>query len=472
MKNLLIILAFIFLFNISLVQAINFEVTLSSENIIVAAGQSKALEAVVSNNEDTAQIFSVSIWPSYWEGISAIPDKNLIKIDGKSNSIFKIDFNIPDCIINTIQNFELTVKSLSDGTKVTKKISLQTIGGSAICLNRLTIDKYEYVPSEKVLMQAMVKNVIDELVDGYALETVIRNPDGEVIAKYEDDVTIPGMGTFTGKHTYELDKYQAPGLYSVQSSLKYENTVIHSRVESFKVKRVANIVQEKSTSYSFMLQTTAIKVRNEGNYPSTGFYVTETVPTWMRNFFTPIGMYTEETERNKILYHWYIESLQPGEERIVEYQITMFNIWIAAVILGALIIFAFSFVFKPRDVKRFKHRGIIEPGKSVAITIEVKNRGRHPIKDVVVRDFVPGIANVLNKFDTLRPEAKKASGGIELIWKFAELKPREDRVITYYIKPVLEIRGKLKLPKAHLRYLDRKRIIKTTVSKSITIKSR
>ena len=74
------------------------------------------------------------------------------------------------------------------------------------------------------------------------------------------------------------------------------------------------------------------------------------------------------------------------------------------------------------------------------------------MSNLVVRDFVPAIATVVKKFDTLAPKIKRKAMGTELTWRIKQLKPKEERILTYRIKPVIEFIGKLKLPKAYLIY--------------------
>jgi hypothetical protein len=104
--------------------------------------------------------------------------------------------------------------------------------------------------------------------------------------------------------------------------------------------------------------------------------------------------------------------------------------------------------------------------------LEVRNRTRHEIKDVLIRDFVPSIATVVEKFDTLRPTLRKVAGGTELVWRLDSIGPLEERVLAYRVKPSVDIIGTLKLPKALMRYTDKEKKVKRVISKNIKIRTR
>jgi hypothetical protein len=75
----------------------------------------------------------------------------------------------------------------------------------------------------------------------------------------------------------------------------------------------------------------------------------------------------------------------------------------------------------------------------------------------------------VDRFDTMKPVIRKAGTGTELTWKIKTLNPREERVLTYRIKPVVDIVGTMRLPKASMNYLDRKQRKKAVASKVVII---
>jgi hypothetical protein len=74
---------------------------------------------------------------------------------------------------------------------------------------------------------------------------------------------------------------------------------------------------------------------------------------------------------------------------------------------------------------------------------------------------------VVKEFDTLKPEVKVTQTGTTLIWKIDKLRPKEDRVLTYRIKPVMNLEGKVKLPKAYFSYKLGKIVISRVAEKIV-----
>jgi len=89
---------------------------------------------------------------------------------------------------------------------------------------------------------------------------------------------------------------------------------------------------------------------------------------------------------------------------------------------------------------------------------------------VYVRDFLPSFATVIDRFDTIKPMVRKVTNGTEMVWKIESLGSMDERVLSYRVKPTMEILGEIKLPRASINYTDNKKQIKRVISKSISIK--
>jgi hypothetical protein len=242
---------------------------------------------------------------------------------------------------------------------------------------------------------------------------------------------------------------------------------------TFKVNKVRNLVQGSSVSYSLFSQIKVITIKNEGNSPEEGFYLTESVPSYIKNFFFPEKEPDKvEQKDNRIVYSWYIQSLSPGSEISIKYEVRFFSIWLIGLAIICIIVLAFRYAYSPKIVKMHRIEGQIESGKEITISLEVRNPTLHEIKNVVVSDLVIPIATVVDKFDTMRPSIKRTENGTELVWRIKTLKPMEERVLTYRIKPLVEIIGTLRLPKATINYLDRKQRKKAIASKVVIIRGK
>ena len=175
----------------------------------------------------------------------------------------------------------------------------------------------------------------------------------------------------------------------------------------------------------------------------------------------------QEEQDNKIVYKWFISVLSPGETRTIKYQLKFTNVVIIISILILIVVWILWLFYQPKLMK--KYMGLLSKEEEVTISLHVKNKSRKLLGNITVKDFVPAIATVIKEFSTITPTIKIKPGGAELTWQVKDIRPREERVLTYKIKPTIEILGSLKLPKAHLMYETKKGKIKRTLSKTITV---
>ena len=79
------------------------------------------------------------------------------------------------------------------------------------------------------------------------------------------------------------------------------------------------------------------------------------------------------------------------------------------------------------------------------------------------------LEHIIQKFDTRKPDIRVTSSGTHLTWNIDKLKPGEEILLTYKIKPLIDVIGKLTLPKSYLTYKGKVKRNRRVVSKSISI---
>jgi hypothetical protein len=97
------------------------------------------------------------------------------------------------------------------------------------------------------------------------------------------------------------------------------------------------------------------------------------------------------------------------------------------------------------------------------------NNSSNELKDVIVKDLVPPIATVSEKFETLKPVKRKIKTGIELNWRISSLKPGEEVILSYRIVPIVDIVGSLRLPQATVSFVSKGEKKRIVASKPILI---
>jgi len=117
---------------------------------------------------------------------------------------------------------------------------------------------------------------------------------------------------------------------------------------------------------------------------------------------------------------------------------------VAVVLIISLVYWQMSaFTFKKNVIGKSSFKS----GKDISISLNVKSR-RKAVDKVAVRDIIPPNFSVVSKFETVKPLIRKVTNGIELLWKVGSLKPNEERVLHYTIRPNVDASSKVSLPSA------------------------
>ncbi|MEM5879130.1 MAG: hypothetical protein QXU74_01395 [Candidatus Aenigmatarchaeota archaeon] len=459
------------------------EVSLSLSTKILTAytGESASAEITVKNNQAFRDTFSLSVFPPYRYGIVVNLEKYSLTLNPGESKTLKIYFEIPECAEETSASFSITVMSTKNSeVSDSKNLILETIRKHGVCIYEARLNKQIFEQlGECLQVEIVLKNPSQSISQPFSLQTNILF-DKESVARFDHNIeAMEGKSTKTIWHAFLIDKYKKPGTYTVEVLLKDKyGGVVSQKKLNFKIltinatEKLNYLPISKSVKYGLFVQTIEINVSNEGNVPTGSFYVSESIPIFMKPFFFPKKEpVTEETKENRVIYSWLVPSLSPGNVYTITYEISTWNAVLIAIVLIVIIIYAFVNIFNISIEKKHKVTGPITKDREITVMVEVKNRSRHEIKDVIVRDFVPGIATVVEKFDTLRPSLRKIANGTELVWKINSLVPGDERVLTYRIRPIIDVVGTLKLPKAYLKFMDKKKEIKKILSKSTYIKT-
>ncbi len=475
MKKILILflLGFILFSQKSLAQGI--EVSVFPQTIRIMAESTEVMEVTITNKLNQGSTFLISIFPTSLTGIIIVPEKNSVYLSPGETKTVKISLIASSDVLDKVpQSLGITVSSIDFPASSSNNVVIISERRVSVAISSLIIDKTILEPNDIVTISVGITNYALAPSEEYYLKTFVSK-DNKVIKIYDDFIkSIPSRSTKIYNYSYFFEKYATPGKYVVYSELRDKlNKVVSSiTAKEITLKEISDkIIVEKSSSYGILYSTILVKIRNEGNVLVENFNYTESLPSFATSFFDPElePTYTLPIG-DRVIYKWQI-SLSPGEEILIKYNFRVWNLW--AGLLGIIIIvyLFYKFTFTPAIKKYHTHKGPILKGKEILITLEVKNNSLKEIKDIVIRDFVPRTAKVIEKFDTLRPSMKITSRGTELIWKLASLKPREERILTYRIEPIADIVGKIHLPPATLKYVKGKEI-NEKMSKSLLLQKK
>ena len=454
----------------------SFRVNLDKTYIEVPTLGSQTVKITIYNDQNFEDVFSLSLFPSSIYGISGTFQVPTIKVRARSSEsvyiLFTASINAEEIPIH----FKITVTSSKTGYSKQLTLTAKAKRTVPVYISDVRVNKYLVNPGETIRVFVDLTNVEDQISGKYFVDLNITKDRQTVYTNRKEVEAIEPRSTRTLEFIYNFDKYAPNGTYEIYVSLRnkenekvYEKGPIVVKVKGRVV--LPSSYTEKEVHYGILTSEVVIKVKNEGNIPSGPFLVTETLPSIARNFFvaeTPV--ISENVTDGTVTYIWRIENLNPGETAIIRYKIFVFHFWLILVSVGLLLIYLFHITFSLSIKKSTLYRGPIKREKTIKVVINVKNKTNKNIRNVKVIDFVPALFKVLNKFDTLVPKIKRMKDGYELEWRIYSLKPKEERVLIYYLKPIVDIVGEVKLPETRIEYKEKnkKKVIK---SRKATIKS-
>jgi hypothetical protein len=454
------------------------EVTVSvdKKSITMYTGESTSVQITVQNNQEFMDSFSVTRFPSNLNGIITTLQSSTIDLNYNSVGSVKLTFDSAECAEETSSTFTVTVQSNTNSdVQESTNVNINTIRKYPVCISDVVLNTSVLNPGDTLQINTLITNPSDSNSLPISIQTNINSVNETIQSFYDRIETVAGKETAIVSRTYTFSNYTKPGFYYVNVMMKDNfNNVVSTKTTSLRITSVENkIVTTKNVKWGFFTQTVEITAKNEGNVPSKSFFVTETIPIFMKVFFIPkVEPTSQETIGTRVVYSWLVDSLNPGEEKTITYEISTWDALLILLALIAVVIYSFQYIYKISVIKKHRYTGPLTKDREIVISLEVRNRTRHHLKDIFVRDFVPSIATVVERFDTLKPTLRKVTGGTEIVWKLDSLRPLEDRVVSYRVKPTMDIIGSLKLPRASIRYMDKNKQLKKVISKSIKIRSR
>ncbi|MCX6814093.1 MAG: hypothetical protein NTY20_00350 [Candidatus Aenigmarchaeota archaeon] len=273
----------------------------------------------------------------------------------------------------------------------------------------------------------------------------LKDSSGKIIGSVPFTETIKGEKKITKSFTPK--ERLLAGTYT--SSVSVGNDIIvYYTFDIQPVRSISQKVEETSSGFS---KDVTIAITNEGNVIERDYSFQQKIP------IDPMtGMMTRPAdncreEEGVMVCNYLVEEIRPGATAHVSYVVSYwpaFNGYIIlTVIVISLIMFSFLKATTPRIFKHHSKKGEDRHN----IFIQVKNPFFHKLNDVVVRDWVSPLAQVIQEeIESTKPVMRRLEDGTELIWKLGEMKPREERILQYKVRSL--IHGSLKMPGAKLKF--------------------
>lgn len=313
----------------------------------------------------------------------------------------------------------------------------------------LSTDNTRYRPGETVNVAATVKNFRNAQLARGAYELVF-DLDGET-----ETAVVPGLRPGEEAEleaAFQLDRFDKGAMTMTARTQTIDGVRQDVRRATIRVAEVENVQVSGSDGGNMLAQEHTLTAKNAGNVKALDTEVEADVPSYMELFVAFSQKPDSSTAAQGITtYTWNLGDLEPGEEAQVSYTVNYWVPLLIAIILLAAGFVAFRAWRSPHIVKRVYRK---EGRHSVHLRIE--NRSSRELSGVVVRDYVPSIASLIEKFDASPPQTiREGEEGTELEWRVGTMEPGEERILTYTLTPNVQVEDDVTLPSAHMQYEQR-----------------
>jgi len=139
-------------------------------------------------------------------------------------------------------------------------------------------------------------------------------------------------------------------------------------------------------------------------------------------------------------------------------------IYLAIIMLFILAGFIYAEIEKPKIKKTHINKGELH-----SVHISIKNNSSKPLEDVTVTDVLPSVLKLVGEYTVKPTSIIKKHNSVELVWGIGKLKSKEERVLTYNVKPIVEVEGGIDLPAVEIKAVNARGKHEKVMSKSIVL---
>lgn len=407
-----------------------FEMVLSTDSITVHTGETKTVELAVVSASDDVVIFATPIEQPWM----SMPTHLFVNASQQVSAL--LTFSPYARTEPGTYKFLLALQSLKTSERRERNITI-VVHSAQVAIEKMVISG-ALEPAGWGQLDIYLKNYENSSSD------IALGVKTDGFLNYTDNVTLDAGGFTIVKRGFAIPECQRAGEYAVRADVQFQGTQVFSAEQPFVIaEKFAPAITKNETGNIFRADT-LVTIKNVGNI--------EGVAEYSDNILGALFFSGDKPTKTDGAFNW---TLNVGvcQTRTIRYQIDYTPIPVALfVIFGLWYIF-----FRLRTVrvtKRILQKARIEKGFEFTVGIDTKSWVN--AKDVEIRDFVPSLFEVRDT-PGIKPIKRRTEAGTELIWRFKDLRPYEERILDYKIIPLFGISGHVNLPRTvvSFRYLGR-----------------
>ncbi len=408
-------------------------------------------DLTIKNNQGSADLFEI-----YSLSSVEITPAGTFSVDGSSSKTIRVKF-VPKTKTIGAVGITYYVKGYGAGPEATKQDSI-------------TIRAY---PLSQIILVGIPESITrddEEVTITFTNTEKINFGDVQISCKsdfFDFTQTIAINGGDKVDITVPLKNLQA--LNAGKYPITFEFTIQDKKTNIIKdtnLVEITKITESEFKRINLLSYTRSILRKNDGN--TVEYVKFELSQNFFERFFTSYNIKPSESygQGLNVVSVWKKE-LKIGDSLDVKATIS----YVPLIILLGLLIVAYIIyrVYnRPRIILRKKMLKVKTVGGEFALKIVliVKNIGKEA-KDVVIVDRIPVAAKIHEHFGAIKPEKVEHD---KLLWKFEQLMPGEEHVLSYVVYSKVTFIGKLNVPIAVAHYSDvkGKRKIATSTKLALT----
>lgn len=450
MKRLVLVFGLIIILSslVSAVDPLEIEINAVCDEAI-PTGEA-VFEVVVRNNLNKQDRFNV-----YEDPVGVAPFSDIFeKVSFNESNVVvdAFDFRLIEMKIGVTKNvmpnrnyaINIFAKSLTNSNVRTKEqVIVRVIKPENVIL--IEPKTLELSPGDNAELEFKFENILRQ--DFERVEVYVTAD----FLEFQQTMRIAPHQIRTDKFVIPMTEIAVAGEHVVNVRVYDGQTIIGEKDFSLYVRSAENV--EEKIEHSKFLLNKIIKVikTNDGNVLAEEVYQFR-----VSGFKRLITGYKPEptlTGRNLI---WRFD-LEPGESFTIIIEEKYNNIALIVIILLLLGGVVYYWTKKDICVEKKVYRIGDEKGiGEVKIMLTVANKTKFVFRNVKVVDIIPGLIKPVGDYGTLKPNKNMVGDKIRsLMWTLPVLDKGEERILTYKVKPTLNIVGRVVLPGAMVKYVKK-----------------
>jgi len=413
------------LFSLLIGAANAFEMVTSTDTIVVRTGETKSIDIGLVSAIDDILIVASPIEHPWMTVPTHIP------IVANQSASMKITFSPFNSTEPKIYRFGLVLQSLKTRELSEKNLTI-VVHSAQVAIEKVDVSG-ELEPNGWGQLDMYVKNYEQSPAD------VVLKANVKGFLNYSERMTLAAGEFRIVKRGFVIPECQASGKYTASSELEFQGIRVFSADNDFTVVEKPVMTISKNETHSWLRTETVVTIRNIGN--------TNGVAEYSDQIFGSLFFSGDKPTRIDDQYRWAI-NVDACQTKVIRYYID-YTIIPAVLFVILALWYVFLHLRTIRIKKMILQKAKIEKGMEFTIGIDVKSWVN--AQNVEIRDFVPSLFEVRDT-PGIKPIRRRTEAGTELIWRFKELRPYEERLVDYKIVPMFGVSGHVDLPRANVSF--------------------